>query len=107
MATFEIEVFAFQPFSSRVGQDTVLGLRCPYDAALVKGLKAVLQPFHAPLRATAPRMQTAGGWLDAPRCWFVERPAWPAVAALLLALGYCVPGVPEEAASDPPREAPP
>jgi hypothetical protein len=38
-----IRVRPFQPFSSRVGVDTVAGLEFPYDPALIDTLKSALR----------------------------------------------------------------
>jgi hypothetical protein len=84
-----LECFRFQPFETR--QDTVLGLRFPYDAELVEHLKTTLRQWRDAVRRANPMAQTAGGWLPAYRCWFIEPPAWPAVAALLRQYGYPAP----------------
>jgi hypothetical protein len=75
-----IDVTPFQPFKSRAGVDTVLGLRFAYDPAVIDTLKAALRG--------AGRNQ--GGWLAAHKRWFVERGAWPAVKAALVGAGHAV-----------------
>jgi hypothetical protein len=37
-----IELFRFQPFESRRGVDTVVGLRFRYDRAVVEGLRRIM-----------------------------------------------------------------
>jgi hypothetical protein len=81
----------FQPFQTRRGIDTVIGLRFPYDAGLVENLKATLRQQRDVVRRATPHAQTAGGWLPAYHCWYIEPPAWPAVAALLRQYGWDVP----------------
>jgi hypothetical protein len=89
-----LECFRFQPFQTRRGIDTVVGLRFGYDAALIAALKDLLRQWRDAVRQANPIAQTAGGWLPAYRCWFVEVPAWPAVAALLRQHGYPAPNTP-------------
>jgi hypothetical protein len=86
-----LEYFRFQPFQTRRGIDTVLGLRFGYDAALIAALKDILRQWRPIVRQANPMAQVAGGWLPAYRCWFIEPPAWPAVAALLRRYGYPAP----------------
>jgi hypothetical protein len=86
-----LECFRFQPFQTRRGIDTVLGLRFGYDAALIAALKDILRQWRPVVRQANPRAQVAGGWLPAYRCWFIEPPAWPAVAVLLRRYGYPAP----------------
>jgi hypothetical protein len=72
-----VRVSSFQPFSSRVGIDTVIKLEFAYDALLVALVKGAI-------RQARPSMhKTAGGWLAEHRAWFVERDVWPKVMAAL------------------------
>jgi hypothetical protein len=80
-----VEVSEFQPFKSRVGVDTVLRLRSPYDAELVGALKAALAAAKQILGS-----KNVGGWLPDHRVWWVERAAWPYVRDFLEALGHTV-----------------
>jgi hypothetical protein len=67
-------VKAFQPFSSRVGIDTVLSLSFAYDPGVVAVLKKALRAagrFYC--------QRNMGGWLAEHRVWFVEHRAWPTV----------------------------
>ena len=75
-----IEVFRFQPFESRVGVDTVIGLRFKSDRDLVQLLKALLRKYR--------KDRQAGGWLPDHRVWFVEESIWPLVATELRVRGY-------------------
>ena len=81
-----VTVKPFQPFGSRVGKDTVLGLHFPYDADLVRLLKEGLQA----LRQFYQGHPQPGGWLPQHGCWFVERAAWPAVKGMLEDAGHAV-----------------
>jgi len=92
-----IRVFAFQPFESRRGVDTVLGLRFEYDKGFVEFLKATLRAARVELR----QGNLIGGWLPEQRSWFVERVAWPRVRRELERVGCTFegPGVEDE----PPR----
>jgi hypothetical protein len=77
-----IDDFSFQPFESRRGIDTVVGLRFRYDVQLVADLKDALRQ--------ARRLKGGhhlGGWLAQHRARFVERRAWPHVPQRLQALG--------------------
>jgi hypothetical protein len=76
-----IHVFAFQPFSSRTGFDTVLGLRFSFDRDLVELLKEALRNLKPGFPGSP------GGWLPEHRAWFVERAVWPAVSTRLRAAG--------------------
>jgi hypothetical protein len=81
-----ITVKPFQPFGSRVGKDTVLGLHFDYDAGLVQVLKDGLQA----LRRFYQGFPQPGGWLPQHGCWFVEREVWPAVQGVLERAGHDV-----------------
>jgi hypothetical protein len=80
-----ITVKPFQPFESRVGIDTVLGLRFPYDLALAGLLKSAYREAGAREGVRSP-----GGWLAEHKCWFVERAVWPAVRACLERAGHTI-----------------
>jgi hypothetical protein len=80
-----ITVKPFQPFGSRVGKDTVLGLYSRYDPDLVEVLKAAIKYAGA-----YAGVQSVGGWLPKHGCWFVERAVWPAVRASLEGAGHAV-----------------
>jgi hypothetical protein len=80
-----IRVTRFQPFSSRTGVDTVVGLAFRYDADLVAKLKTILREARSHCRVSG----HPGGWLDEHRKWFVEPAAWPFVRRRLEAAG-CV-----------------
>jgi hypothetical protein len=80
-----ITVKPFQPFESRVGTDTVLGLRFPYDPALADLLKFAYREAGARAGVRSP-----GGWLPEHKCWFVERAVWPAVRDCLERAGHTI-----------------
>jgi hypothetical protein len=82
-----ITVQAFQPFRSRVGLDTVVGLTFPFNAGAVAEMKAALDWARDDARRRGLPL-TVGGWLGDRRCWFVERSAWPVVREFLLDRGY-------------------
>jgi hypothetical protein len=75
----------FQPFPSRAGVDTVVGLRFKYDADLIDMLKALLQ-----LARVRTGGKAAGGWLKREKRWFVEWAAWPFVQEALEADGHTI-----------------
>jgi hypothetical protein len=80
-----VRVRAFQPFSSRVGLDTVAGLEFAYDrdliAVLKEGIRDARRWFGRP---------NLGGWLPEHRKWFVEWIAWPTVKDHLERAGHTV-----------------
>ncbi|MEW6730502.1 MAG: hypothetical protein AB1489_04095 [Acidobacteriota bacterium] len=76
-----IVVKYFQPFESRVGIDTVVGLKFDQNPGVVTALCEALQ--QCPRRGFTP-----GGWLPVERLWFVEKAAWPFVRAHLSRLSY-------------------
>lgn len=84
-------VFRFQPFESRRGIDAVIGLRFAYNPSLIEDFKTLLRQWRPAVRRAVPHAAFAGGWLPEHRCWFVEEPAWPAVADLLRGYGFPVP----------------
>jgi hypothetical protein len=95
----DIQVRAFQPFSSREGVDTVLGLSFRYDPELISQLKTALREAGRWAGIKQP-----GGWLAEHHVWFVERCVWPDVRARLLRHGHTVH---DEAAPAPrPQPAP-
>jgi hypothetical protein len=93
----EIQVHTFQPFSSRVGIDTVLGLSFRYDPVLISQLKTALHEANRHVGLRHP-----GGWLAEYKLWFVERCVWPDVRARLLRHGHTV----REEPVPPPRPRP-
>jgi hypothetical protein len=76
-----VKVVRFQPFPSRAGVDTVLGLSFTYDRAVVDTIKQTLGQEKARLGGTQ------GGWLAEHKLWFVEPATWPAVRRRLAAAG--------------------
>jgi hypothetical protein len=78
-----IQVTRFQPFSSRVGRDTVIDLAFRYDANLVSQLKEILRAARLYCRGAG----QAGGWLITHKKWFVEPTAWPYVRGRLVEAG--------------------
>jgi hypothetical protein len=82
-----VRVMPFQPFSSRKGVDTVLGLHFDYDPGLVALLKEALQGAR-----WRTGRRNVGGWLPEWHRWFVERVAWPHVRQRLLEAGCRVLG---------------
>jgi len=77
-----VRVFTFQPFSSRVGRDTVVGLRFKYDPRVIDLIKAALREAQARFGT-----RNAGGWLQEHKSWFAERYAWFVVRRRLAAAG--------------------
>jgi hypothetical protein len=90
-----IHVFAFQPFESRAGVDTVIGLRFRFDWTLADLLKTALRSA----RLLSSR-KNVGGWLDREKAWFVERFAWPHVRRHLEEAG-CVLDIEPDAEASP------
>jgi hypothetical protein len=78
-----IRVAPFQPFASRVGVDTVVGLQFGYDEELIGLIKAALREAKA-----RTRRKFLGGWKADYRRWFVEWVAWPHVRSRLIGAGY-------------------
>lgn len=78
-----IQADRFQPFSSRMGVDTVVRLQFEYCPALVARLKALLEVYRVDHR-----YRVVGGWLPEQKCWFVEPDAWAVIKLELLYLGY-------------------
>jgi hypothetical protein len=93
----EIRVRAFQPFASRAGVDTVLGLSFRYDQGLIDQLKAALREAGPHTGVKQP-----GGWLAEHRVWFVERCVWPDVRARLIRHGHTI----HEGQAEAPRPKP-
>jgi hypothetical protein len=94
-----IRVFVFQPFESRQGQDTVIGLRFAFDVELIDQLKGALREARDGTGKRNP-----GGWLATERAWFVERSAWPTVRRRLVEAGYPLDGDPAAGNGDPSAE---
>ncbi len=99
-----VNVYSFQPFSSRRGLDTVLALRFTYDPELVELLKTAFRDVGA---STGRR--NLGGWLPDHKLWFCEHVAWPVVRRRLLDAGHTIMGGPreEDGAGNPMPEPPP
>ena len=83
-----ISVSAYQPFTSRLGQDTVLKLTFPYDAVLVSKLKHLLRKHKDQAIDPERHIFQPGGWRPQEKCWFVERSIWPEIRRALVADGY-------------------
>jgi hypothetical protein len=92
-----ITTFAFQPFESRQGRDTVVGLRFKYDPALIDTLKDAIRTAARHLR-----QRNLGGWLPEHKCWFVERRAWRMVRQRLVEAGCTITDEPAEESPTPP-----
>jgi hypothetical protein len=101
-----IAVDVFQPFRSRQGIDTVVGLRCVYDPGFVEEIKRSLRSAGRWLKLKNP-----GGWLAEHRVWFVEWAAWPFVRDDLRRAGFEFGGEPlteaDPCVSGANRKAPP
>ena len=83
-----VRAFEFQPFESRRGRDTVIGLTFPFDQPIAQILKQCCARYRHQLFDPENFIHSAGGWLAHKRCWFVERAIWPDVQAELKAAGY-------------------
>ncbi len=90
-----IRLTAFQPFASRRGKDTVVGMEFQYNPKLVNLLKTTLRGLRKP-GDPGP----AGGWLPDHGRWFCERQAWPALRQRLLDVGVTL-------TDEPPDDSPP
>lgn len=79
----EIRCFRFQPFESRRGRDEVIGLKFPYNPALIDLLKLSLAQAKAKFGG-----KCLGGWQPEPhRAWFVEPHVWGFVRQRLVERG--------------------
>ncbi len=78
-----LTIIAF-PFcvQTRYGPHRSVGLRFPYDPAVIATLKASLRR-HA-------RHGGGGGWSPSRRCWWVNPDVWPWVQMDLAEAGYIV-----------------
>ena len=85
-----IRAFTFQPFASRQGQDTVVGLRFPFNPSVAQILKQCFVRIRHELHDPEHFILAAGGWLPKNRCWFVEQAIWPTVQRELEAAGYAL-----------------
>jgi hypothetical protein len=91
-----IQAFSFQPFESREGRDTVVGLRFRYDPGLIQVLKDALRVAGETLYE-----RNLGGWLPEHKAWFVERRAWRIVRQRLVEAGCVITGQPADEAPRP------
>ena len=82
-----IRAFTFQPFASRQGQDTVVGLRFPFNPSVAQILKQCFVRYRHELHDPEHFILAAGGWLPNKRCWFVEQAIWPTVQRELESAG--------------------
>lgn len=83
-----IYVSSFQPFVSRIGQDTVIRLQFNYDPNLVESLKKILRHYKDEALDPARHIFQPGGWNPKQKCWYVERSIWELVKHELGELGY-------------------
>ncbi len=83
-----IRAFEFQPFESRQGRDTVIGLTFPFNRPIAEILKQCFARYRQQLYDPEHFIHSAGGWLARERCWFVEHAIWPTVQRELEAAGY-------------------
>lgn len=83
-----IAVSSFQPFPSRIGQDTVIRLQFNYDPDLVESLKKILRHYKDEALDPARHIFKPGGWNPNQKCWFVERNIWELVKHELEEMGY-------------------
>lgn len=82
-----IRVSAFQPFESRIGQDTVVRLDFPYDTDLIALLKTLIRRYKDEALNPTAHIFNAGGWNPAAKCWYIERSVWPFIEDDLRAAG--------------------
>ena len=83
-----IRTFEFQPFESRQGRDTVIGLTFPFNRPIAEILKQCFARYRQQVYDPEHFIHSAGGWLTRERCWFVEHAIWPTVQRELEAAGY-------------------
>jgi hypothetical protein len=91
--TIQIEVFSCQPFESRQGIDTVVGLRFPYSPPTITLIKQTLARFRPEYVALGGQ---PGGWAPKDKYWWVERRVWPTVQAVLEDAGCVFTGEPHD-----------
>jgi hypothetical protein len=96
-----IQAFSFQPFESRQGHDTVIGLRFEYDPGVNDILKAAVRVARETLGG-----HHLGGWQPEHEVWYVERCAWPIVRQRLVDAGHVITGQPGDEAPQPPQPRP-
>ena len=95
-APYVIHTFALQPFESRQGRNTVIGLRFPFNQSIAQILtqccadhrQRLYDPVYDQLIDPENLILAAGGWLAREQCWFVERAIWLTVQVELEAAGY-------------------
>lgn len=85
-----LKVSRFQPFESRIGTDTVIRLKFPWDRNLVDELKRLLSLYRREALNPDRNQHAPGGWLPEHRCWFIEPIIWPVVKMELVWLGYAI-----------------
>ena len=83
-----IYVSSFQPFASRIGQDTVIRLTFDYDPELIGRLKQILRRLKEAAVDPSRHIFQPGGWNPKERCWYVERNIWDQVRSDLMEYGY-------------------
>ncbi len=86
----KIRAFTFQPFASRKGRDTVVGLRFPFNPSVAQILKQCFVRYRHELHDPEHFILAAGGWLHRERCWFVEQAIWPTLQRELKAAGHAL-----------------
>lgn len=83
-----IYVSSFQPFGSRIGQDTVIRLQFNYNPDLIADLKKILRHYKDEALDPSRHIFQPGGWIPLEKCWYVERSIWRLVKHELEELGY-------------------
>lgn len=83
-----IYVSAFQPFASRIGQDTVIKLTFDYNPDLIASLKKILRHYRDEAIDPSRHIFQPGGWNPKEKCWYVERTIWEMVKQDLMYEGY-------------------
>jgi hypothetical protein len=83
-----IYVSAFQPFASRIGQDTVIKLTFEYNPDLIAFLKRALRNYKDEALDPSRHIFQPGGWNPKEKCWYVERSIWDMVRKDLMDHGY-------------------
>ena len=79
---------SFQPFPSRIGQDTVIKLRSDYNPDLIADLKKILRHYKDEAIDPSRHIFNSGGWRPKEKVWYVERNIWELVKHELEELGY-------------------
>lgn len=75
-----VNLIRCQPFKSRVGVDTVVGLKFDFNVEIINALRDVLAEHKRD-------GFTMGGWLPTEGLWFLEEAIWPYARARLLEIG--------------------